>query len=58
MARVCCDARRRFMEDHIGRWVPEFCADLRERSRGRFYQALADTLGELVALERGPTFAA
>ncbi len=56
-AQVCRDARRRFMEEHIGRWVPEFCADLRERSRERFYQALADTLAELIALEHEPTFA-
>lgn len=40
--------RRSFLQQHLGRWVRPFCADLREQSETGFYRQLADLLEGLV----------
>ena len=43
-AAVAADAARKFLADHLGRWVPGFCRGLREAARDPFYRAAADLL--------------
>jgi TorA maturation chaperone TorD len=43
-AAVAADAARKFLADHLGRWVPGFCRGLREAARDPFYSAVADLL--------------
>lgn len=36
------DAQRRFLKDHLGRWLPAFCRLLKRKSVNPFYRALAE----------------
>ena len=45
------DATAAFLEDHVGRWVPRFAADVREAADGGPFPALADALEAFVDLE-------
>ncbi|GAA0723921.1 TorA maturation chaperone TorD [Halorubrum trapanicum] len=45
------EATAAFLEDHVGRWVPRFAADVREAADGGPFPALADALGAFVDLE-------
>jgi len=45
------DATAAFLEDHVGRWVPRFAADVREAADGGPFPALADALETFVDLE-------
>lgn len=38
-----------FLREHVGPWVPRFCADLRRASPDGFYAGLADLLDDVVA---------
>ncbi|WP_233710798.1 hypothetical protein [Natronococcus pandeyae] len=55
---IVVDARRSFLEDHLGRWLWRFADEVIARDDG-FYAALADLLAVLVeddleTLELGP----
>jgi TorA maturation chaperone TorD len=45
---IVTDARASFIEDHLGRWVPRFVAEVREEVDEPFYRVLAELLGTLV----------
>lgn len=51
-ARVCEDAARDFVRDHLVWWVPSFCAGVQKRAGGGFYAAVARLLAALVAADR------
>lgn len=42
-------ARRAFLTDHVGAWVPAFAARITEGTESEFYRALADCLASFVA---------
>lgn len=44
------EARRRFVADHAGAWLPRFAAEVRERASLPLYPALADLARDLVGL--------
>lgn len=46
-ARIARDALGSFASDHIGQWLPAFCARLKEETTLSFYRQLAALLGEL-----------
>lgn len=50
-ARICRDAQRKFMRDHLGRWAPEFAQRLARKSGDGFYAKVASLLGMFVPLE-------
>lgn len=41
MIEVCASAKKKFLGDHLGRWVGAFCKNLRERTTMDFYRNLA-----------------
>jgi TorA maturation chaperone TorD len=43
--------KRRFLEQHLGTWVPAFCRAVSEGSTGDFYRALASLTERFVRLE-------
>lgn len=43
-----------FLQEHPGRWLPEVCWRLRQRSQPCFYTALADFCAVWLSLESGP----
>lgn len=51
-ARVCDEAAREFLRDHLAWWVPSFCAGLRKRAGGGLYVAVARLLAALVTADR------
>ncbi|MFQ5918549.1 MAG: molecular chaperone [Thermoplasmata archaeon] len=46
------DALRKFMTDHLGRWVGRFRDEVQKKSRVRLYPLLADVLVELIEAEK------
>ena len=54
-ADICAQARRRFVSDHLGRWLARFSRRLSEEARLDFYPAAADVALALLALEPGAT---
>jgi TorA maturation chaperone TorD len=50
--RVCRDAQRRFLTEHLAWWMPAFARLLAHESRGGFYEAAAVFLAALVTVER------
>ncbi len=47
---IVVDARRRFLEDHLGRWYWRFAGDVNQRNDG-FYATLANLLSALIEAE-------
>ena len=47
---------RTFLDDHLGRWFPEFCRRVSERSPSCFYHALIFLCDTWVELEYGPGY--
>jgi TorA maturation chaperone TorD len=39
-AAICADAQRTFLDDHLGRWAPPFCATLGKSNSSGFYATL------------------
>jgi putative dimethyl sulfoxide reductase chaperone len=50
-AEICRDARRTFLEFHLGRWTPAFAARLQTKARLPLYPALAEVLLALLSDE-------
>ncbi len=40
--QICLDALRKFMEEHLGGWVPTFAARLARKAGNGFYKELAE----------------
>lgn len=51
-AQWCVEVERRFLEDHVLKWVPTFCDKVMERAVTPFYAAMAELTKELLAFER------
>ena len=50
-AERLADERRRFLTQHLGAWVPSFCAALRSGAETPFYRLLADCLQTFIEAE-------
>jgi len=55
-ARLLRRQERVFLDDHLGRWLAEFCWRVRERAPGSFYAALAALSDAWLRLEHGPGY--
>ncbi len=49
--KTVVDAEKRFVKEHIGRWVPLFSGMLKRKADYGFYKALADFTSDWVAFE-------
>jgi putative dimethyl sulfoxide reductase chaperone len=52
-ARELRSRERDFVDDHLGRWLPEFCRRLRDRAAHSFYGFLAEFCDEWISLDQG-----
>lgn len=50
-AEVCREAQRKFVKDHLGRWVPTFTRQLIKKAERGFYKELAVLTGKFLVLE-------
>lgn len=50
-ARICREAQRRFLESHLGRWLPVFARKLATKTGQGFYHRVALLAGSLAAAE-------
>ncbi len=50
-AEIARDAQRKFLRDHLGRWVERFQAAIRMKSRVSLYPRLADILVDFIESE-------
>jgi DMSO reductase family type II enzyme chaperone len=50
-ARLCRDTQRKFMQDHLGRWAPQFARRLGEKAGGGFFQCVASLVEAFVEAE-------
>ncbi|GJL64586.1 MAG: hypothetical protein NPIRA04_32400 [Nitrospirales bacterium] len=49
--KMVVDAEKRFVKEHVGRWVPLFSGMLKRKADFGFYKALADFTSDWVAFE-------
>ncbi len=57
-ARELRRQERAFLDDHLGRWLPEFCLRVQEKNASLFYQILASLCDGWLALDQGPGYLA
>ncbi len=50
-AETCVQARRRFLQEHLGRWLPGFVSRVKQYARLPFFVALAELTAALVSLD-------
>lgn len=50
-AQICIDAQKKFMKDHVGKWVPLFAILFGRKAGSGFYFALAALTKEFLRLE-------
>jgi DMSO reductase family type II enzyme chaperone len=50
-AEICREAQRKFLNDHLGRWVPLFTKRLKEKAKDGIYQKLAVVTERFLAFE-------
>jgi DMSO reductase family type II enzyme chaperone len=50
-ADICREAQRKFLNDHLGRWVPLFTRSLEAKAQEGFYQRLAQLTERFLVLE-------
>jgi DMSO reductase family type II enzyme chaperone len=55
-ARQLRRRQRTFLDDHLGRWLAEFCQRVRDAAPGTFYAALAALTDAWLSLEHGPGY--
>ena len=55
-ARQLRRRQRTFLDDHLGRWLAEFCRRVRDAAPGTFYAALAVLTDAWLSLEQGPGY--
>jgi len=48
---ICLDTQRKFIQDHLGRWVPLFSKILTKVDAGRFYLQCGEVLDEVLQSE-------
>lgn len=47
-ASTCLESRKKFLKDHIGRWVPTFCTVVKHKTEMEFYKMVAGLTAGLV----------
>lgn len=52
MVEVCAHAKKRFLEEHSGRWIESFCRNLIGRTKSEFYKKLAMFTGRFIEAEK------
>lgn len=52
-ALYCLKTERMFMEDHIAKWVPQFCSKVEDVAEMTFYREMAKVTRSFIELERG-----
>ncbi len=55
-ARELRRQERAFLDDDLGRWLPELCLRIQERDRSSFYQILAGLCDCWLGLDQGPGY--
>jgi TorA maturation chaperone TorD len=55
-ARLLRRQQRSFLDDHLGRWLSEFCQRVLERTPACFYGPLATLADSWLSLEHGPGY--
>ena len=50
--RICLDAQRRFLGEHLAWWAPAFAHLLTRQNPGGFYEAAGTFLAALIPAER------
>ena len=50
-AETCRIARRNFLGNHLGRFIPEIAAQLRDRGRGTYFEPIANALEQFIEFE-------
>jgi len=50
-ARLCRDAQRKFIRDHLGRWAAHFARLLDQKADGGYYSCLASLLEKFISSE-------
>lgn len=50
-AKICDDAKRKFLRDHLGRWAPFVGLQIVQASTLSFYQALGQNLSDFIKAE-------
>lgn len=50
-ATICRDAQRKFLQFHLGKWVPAFCGTLERTSSSGYYRALASLTSKFINCE-------
>lgn len=49
---LALEAQQKFLDLHLAKWVPAFCADMQEKSRHEFYKNIAGLTGSFIRLDR------
>jgi putative dimethyl sulfoxide reductase chaperone len=52
-ALICLDAQKKFLKEHIGKWVPLFAILFGRKAEDGFYHALSAVAREFIRLEMG-----
>ena len=52
-ARLCREAQRKFMQDHLGRWAFQFARRLKEKAQGGYFGCLASLTEAFLSAEVG-----
>ncbi len=52
-ARLCRDTQRKFMQDHLGCWAPQFAGRLGEKAGGGYFQCVASLIEAFIEAEVG-----
>ncbi|HEB30777.1 MAG TPA: hypothetical protein ENI15_07870 [Spirochaetes bacterium] len=50
--RLCLEIQKRFMDEHIYKWVPGFCGKVIEESREDFYRQIAMLTKQFIEFDR------
>ena len=51
-AEYCLSVQRMFLEQHLLRWLPQFCDEVMDQAELPFYQAIADLAKTYIEFER------
>ncbi|MEE8470837.1 MAG: molecular chaperone TorD family protein [Dehalococcoidia bacterium] len=52
LPRDLLEAEQRFLDEHLARWVPAFCANIRESCRTGFYSGVADVTEDWICCDQ------
>ncbi len=49
---LALEIQQKFLDLHLVKWVPAFCADMQEKARHQFYKNIAGLTGSFIELDR------